>query len=403
VFNKHRAKIFSAKKIVNISKKLPGFFANKKTKNIIAMNKNLENLEYIFEKLIETTQNLEKSHELLKQKISYLEDKLENNRKYLENILNSITNGVCTIDTSTKISLLNPAAKKILDVDNFEGKKLKDLFGIEANNVDEVLKYCKMCEVIDIVNASKQRIKLKIDASYVYDKDKVIGAVLVFEDITRLEALKQENKQKEKLATLGQIAASIAHDIRNPLASIQLFVALLEDDNVENKNEIIKNINTNIQRIDEIVTNTLLIAKKVTIKKEHIKLNELINQIEKEIMNKLVSYNVIFKKNVEPLLIISDKNLLRSIITNLLTNAIEAARTTVELLISRFKNSLIVIVKDDGCALNDTSVIFEPFFSEKQSGVGLGLFIVKKAVEALGGKITVLNTKKTIFIVSINV
>jgi nitrogen fixation/metabolism regulation signal transduction histidine kinase len=403
VFNKHRAKIFSAKKIVNISKKLPGFFANKKTKNIIAMNKNLENLEYIFEKLIETTQNLEKSHELLKQKISYLEDKLENNRKYLENILNSITNGVCTIDTSTKISLLNPAAKKILDVDNFEGKKLKDLFGIEANNVDEVLKYCKMCEVIDIVNASKQRIKLKIDASYVYDKDKVIGAVLVFEDITRLEALKQENKQKEKLATLGQIAASIAHDIRNPLASIQLFVALLEDDNVENKNEIIKNINTNIQRIDEIVTNTLLIAKKVTIKKEHIKLNELINQIEKEIMNKLVSYNVIFKKNVEPLLIISDKNLLRSIITNLLTNAIEAARTTVELLISRFQNSLIVIVKDDGCALNDTSVIFEPFFSEKQSGVGLGLFIVKKAVEALGGKITVLNTKKTIFIVSINV
>jgi signal transduction histidine kinase len=367
------------------------------------MNKNLESLEYIFQKLIETTQNLEKSHELLKQKISYLEDKLENNRKYLENILNSITNGVCTIDTSTNISLLNPAAKKILDVDNFEGKKLKDLFGIGANNVDDVLKYCKMSEVIDIVNASKQRIKLKIEASYVYDKDKVIGAVLVFEDITRLEALKQENKQKEKLATLGQIAASIAHDIRNPLASIQLFVALLEDDNVDDKKEIIKNINTNIQRIDEIVTNTLLIAKKVTTKKEHIKLNELIDQIEKEIMNKLVSYNVSFKKNVEPLIITSDKNLLRSIITNLLTNAIEAAKTTVELMISRFKNSLIVIVKDDGCALNDTNIIFEPFFSDKQSGVGLGLFIVKKAVEALNGKITVLNTKKTIFIVSINV
>jgi nitrogen fixation/metabolism regulation signal transduction histidine kinase len=403
VFNKHRTKIFSAKKIVNIAKRLPGFFASKKTKNIIAMNKNLESLEYIFQKLIETTQNLEKSHELLKQKISYLEDKLENNRKYLENILNSITNGVCTIDTSTNISLLNPAAKKILDVDNFEGKKLKDLFGIVANNVDDVLKYCKMSEVIDIVNASKQRIKLKIEASYVYDKDKVIGAVLVFEDITRLEALKQENKQKEKLATLGQIAASIAHDIRNPLASIQLFVALLEDDNVDDKKEIIKNINTNIQRIDEIVTNTLLIAKKVTTKKEHIKLNELIDQIEKEIMNKLVSYNVSFKKNVEPLIITSDKNLLRSIITNLLTNAIEAAKTTVELMIGRFKNSLIVIVKDDGCALNDTNIIFEPFFSGKQSGVGLGLFIVKKAVEALNGKITVVSTKKTIFIVSINV
>lgn len=367
------------------------------------MNKNLESLEYIFEKLIETTQNLEKSHEMLKQKISYLEDKLENNRKYLENILNSITNGVCTVDTSTNISLLNPAAKKILDIDNFEGKKLKDLFGIEANNVDDVLKYCNACEVLDIVNNSKKHVKLKINASYVYDKDKVIGAVLVFEDITRLEALKQENKQKEKLATLGQIAASIAHDIRNPLASIQLFVALLEDDNIEDKKEIIKNINTNIQRIDEIVTNTLLIAKKITTKKEQIKINELVNQIEKEIINKLVSYNVSFKKNVVPLTLTSDKNLLKSIISNLLTNAIEAAKTTVELIVTKFKNSLTIIVKDDGCALNDTNVIFEPFFSEKQSGVGLGLFIVKKAVEALNGKITVLSVRKTIFIVSINV
>ncbi|OSS42561.1 integral membrane sensor signal transduction histidine kinase [Desulfurella amilsii] len=367
------------------------------------MNKNLENLEYIFEKLIETTQNLEKSHELLKQKISYLEDKLDNNRKYLENILNSITNGVCTIDTQTNISLLNPAAKKIINVDNYQGQTLKDLFSIEANSVDEVLNYCKLSEVHDIVNGSKQHIKLKINASYVYDKEKVIGAVLVFEDITKLEALKLENKQKEKLATLGQIAASIAHDIRNPLASIQLFVSLLEDDDVEDKKEIIKNINTNIQRIDEIVTNTLLIAKKVITKKELIKLNEMVDQIEKEIINKLISYNVLFKKNIQPAIITSDRNLLRSIITNLLTNAIEAAKTTVELMVRIFNNILIIIVKDDGCVLNDKNMIFEPFFSEKQSGVGLGLFIVKKAIEALNGKITVLSAKKTIFIVCINV
>ncbi len=366
------------------------------------MNKNLENLEYIFEKLIETTQNLEKSHELLKQKIQYLEDKLENNRKYLENILNSITNGVCTIDTNMNVTLLNPAAKKILNVDNYEGKKLQDLFNIDAKTIDEVLNYCNQHDVHENLTTSK-RIKLKINASCVFDKTNIIGAVLVFEDITKLEALKLENKQREKLATLGQMAASIAHDIRNPLASIQLFVSLLEDENTPDKQEIIKNINTNIQRIDEIVTNTLLIGRKVIAKKESIKLDELISQIDKEIANKLISYNVFLRKNINKLTVISDRNLLRSIVTNLITNAIEAANSTVDLIISKFKNTLIIIVKDDGCALSNTELIFEPFFSEKQSGVGLGLFIVKQAIEALNGKITVLNAKKTVFIVKINV
>ncbi|WP_291490124.1 ATP-binding protein [Desulfurella sp.] len=366
------------------------------------MNKNLENLEYIFEKLIETTQNLEKSHELLKQKISYLEAKLENNRKYLENILNSITNGVCTIDINLNIIFLNPAAKKILNIGDYQNKSLKDIFNIDAKNIDEVLNYFNEYEVYsiksDIINVKK----LKINASRVYDKDLIIGAVLVFEDITKLEALELENKQKEKLATLGRMAASIAHDIRNPLASIQLFISLLEE-NESDKKEIVKNINTNIQRIDEIITNTLLISKKVIAKKEKIKLNELIEQIEKEIINKLVTYNVTFIKNVQSLIIVSDRNLLRSIITNLLTNAIEAAKTSVELFVSVFNNKLVIIVKDDGCALNDTNTIFEPFFSEKKSGVGLGLFIVKKAIEALNGKIKVLNAKKTIFIAMINV
>lgn len=367
------------------------------------MNKNLENLEYVFEKLIETTQNLEKTHEILKQKISLLEDKLENNRKYLENILNSITNGVCTIDTNTNVSLLNPAARKILNVENYESKKLKDLFNIDAASIDEVLNYCESHEVHDIFIDSNKHIKLKINASCVFDKDTLIGAVLIFEDITKLEALKLENKQKEKLATLGQMAASIAHDIRNPLASIQLFTSLLEEDDVQDKKEIIKNINTNIQRIDEIITNTLLIAKKVIAKKELIKIDELVEQIEKEIINKLASFNVAFRKNIEKVTIVSDRNLLRSIITNLLTNAIEAAKTSVDLKINIFKNFLLIIVKDDGCALKDTSMIFEPFFSEKQMGIGLGLFIVKKAIEALNGKISVLSVRKTIFIVKINV
>ncbi|MGC9168679.1 MAG: sensor histidine kinase [Desulfurella sp.] len=366
------------------------------------MNKNLENLEYIFEKLIETTQSLEKSHELLKQKISYLEAKLENNRKYLENILNSITNGVCTIDLNLKINFLNPAAKKILSIEDYQDKSLKDVFNIDTKNIDEVLDYFNKREVYNIKLDSINNRKLKINASAVYDKDLIIGAVLVFEDITKLEALELENKQKEKLATLGQMAASIAHDIRNPLASIQLFVSLLEEDESDKK-EIIKNININIKRIDEIITNTLLISKKVIAKKEQIKLNELIEQIEKEVINKLVTYNVIFVKNVQPVTVVSDVNLLRSIITNLLTNAIEAAKTSVELFVSVFNNKLVIIVKDDGCALNDTNTIFEPFFSEKKSGVGLGLFIVKKAIEALDGKIKVLNVKKTIFIVKINV
>lgn len=365
------------------------------------MNKNLENLEYIFEKLIETSQNLERSHMLLKDKISFLEIKLENNRKYLENILNSITNGVCTIDTSMNVNLLNPAAKKILSIEDYKDKNLKDLFGIEITDIMEVLNYCESNEV-HIISKKGQQLKLKINASAIYDNEKIIGAALIFEDITKIEALKQENQQKEKLATLGQMAASVAHDIRNPLASINLFISLLEDE-VQNKQEIIKNINTNIQRIDEIITNTLLIAKKIVIKTEQIKIIEMIEQIEKEIANKLLSFNINLHKKVSSIVIFSDVNLLKSIITNLLTNAIEAAQSQVDFQIYLLKRTLTIIVKDDGCNIRDINVIFEPFFSEKEGGTGLGLFIVKKAVESLNGTIKVIVGAKTIFIVKFDV
>ncbi len=351
------------------------------------MIKDKDKIEAMFKAVLETSRNLERSYNILKEKFALLEIKLENNRRYLENILKSINTGVCSVDLQCRITTFNREACSVFGVSEDEVKniKFKELFKLDVKNVFDLID--KFEKQIKTEIETKEGVKkISLSASPVMDNEKIVGAVIIFSDITRIEELEAKNRKKEKLAVIGQMAASIAHDIKNPLASIELLVPLLYS---EDKKEITDNIMISIKRIDNIINNTLLFTKTVMNKPEHFSVSEFVKDIELEIYAHIKTKNIRFVKNIEHFFIVTDKNLLKSAVVNLLTNAFDAARSLVELNVYKDKEKTVFEIKDDGFGIDKSEFehIFEPFYTNKKSGTGLGLSIVAKAVRILEGRL----------------
>ncbi len=347
-----------------------------------------EQLEAMFKAVLETSRNLEYSYNLLKKKFNQLEAKLENNRRYLENILRSINTGVCSVDMDLKITTFNREACSIFEVDDeqsVKGKPLYELFGIRVQGIYDLIESYKDQKKITVSTPSGKK-KISLSASAIEDSGRVVGAVIIFSDVTRIEQLEEENRKKERLAVIGQMAASIAHDIKNPLASIELLVPLLDDGK---KSEIVDNIMISIKRINSIINNTLLFTKNIVYKPEHFMIDEFINDIELEVMAHLNSRGVTLKKRVDRFKVLADRNLLKSAVVNLVVNAIDAARSTVEIVAKLEDDHPVIEIIDDGSGIPEDhrKRIFEPFFTAKKNGTGLGLAIVKEAIEIMNGRI----------------
>ncbi len=356
----------------------------------------LKNLQAMFETVLDTSRKLENSYNELKGKFEVLEGKLERNRKYLENILKSIDSGVCAVDLDGKITTFNRKATLVFNIseDEAKDKHFGEVFAINEIRdftAERIVEFFKGGKKINL-NVEGERKILDISASLVLEENRESGAVVVFSDITQVEKLKEESAKREKLAIIGQMAASIAHDIKNPLASIELLVPLLDDGT---KKDIVENILVSIKRINNIVNNTLLFTKTISYTPEKINTVDLTNEVKLELMTQI--RNAKFVEKIERFEFVSDKNLLKSSLVNVLSNAFDAAKNRVEFSVYMDKG-VVFDVFDDGDGIKDLDKIFEPFYTNKKNGTGLGLAIVKEAVDILNGRIEVnTSSKGTVF------
>ncbi len=347
----------------------------------------LKDLQLMFETVLKTSKRLEDSYIELKRKFSVLEGKLERNRKYLENILESIDSGVCAVSLRGEIKTFNRKAKQVFGMGEGEvrGKHFGEVFAIDdlkGLGAQDIVDFFRGGRKVELDLKGGRRI-LDISASLVLEENKESGAVVIFNDITQVEKLKEESAKKEKLAIIGQMAASIAHDIKNPLASIELLVPLLDDGT---KSDIIDNIMVSVKRINNIINNTLLFTKTVNYMPEKIHSEELAKEIRLELFTQIK--DVGYFENIDKFEFVSDKNLLKSALVNIISNALDAARSRVEFRAFK-KGKAVFEVIDDGEGIEDASKIFEPFYTKKKNGTGLGLSIVKEAVNIMNGNMEV--------------
>jgi len=321
---------------------------------------------------------------------------------YLQNILESLTTGVVVADMEGKTTMINQCAEM------FTAFSRKDAVGTDAEALFEnKLKY--------LDDGLGEKIKLKGRTLEIFDSavktgsGDEIGKVIVLRDITRLEKLEATVKRTEKLAAMGETAANLAHEIRNPLGSIELFASLLIKDLKEKKNrDRASHIISSVRDMDNKISNLLLFArdrkppmKKVNV---HNALKEIIAFSEQIIKKETILLTVNYEA-IDPI-ISGNAELLKQIFLNLMLNAMQAmpkgGTLYIETRIS--DNSYGEVARGPtveikfmdtggGIPAKNIKKIFDPFFTTKGKGAGLGLAIVHNIVDIHGGSIDVENNK----------
>ncbi|MCL5423236.1 MAG: ATP-binding protein, partial [Nitrospirae bacterium] len=223
------------------------------------------------------------------------------------------------------------------------------------------------------------------------------GYICIFQDITELKNLEAELKHKETLAAIGELSANMAHEIRNPLASLKGSIEMLKEGTLtKDHGEKLMNIAlSEMDRLNKIITDFLTYSRPKDPEffrfDLHTMLDEIIELIKSATMN---TENITIKKDFSgENVIVADPQKLRQVFLNLGMNAIESMPGGGEVAIStrNLKDAVLISVKDSGAGIPRENLkdIFFPFFTTKDKGTGLGLSIAYRIIEEHNGKITV--------------
>ncbi len=352
----------------------------------------------------------------LKYKNQALEKNLkekEEARDYLHSILESLSTGVIVVDLEGRITSFNHAAEEITGFtsERVIGKKFSRFFNFECFlNMGLDLKHMDRIESTtqfetEICRKEKGTQYISISISPVKNSQKRnAGTVLTLQDITIIKSLEERANRAGRLAAMGEMAARIAHEIRNPLGSIELFASLLRRD-LEGSGqlkELAEHISSGVQCLNNIVSNMLLFIKPQ--QKPEFQVFDIHDPLNDSLFfsSHMIKTNdmieVITRYSSLPLKVYGDLELLKQAALNLVLNAIQAMPKGGTLSISTreiggHKDSSMAEIKfvdtGTGIASSDLSKIFDPFFSTKERGTGLGLAIVHNIIKLHGGTIDI--------------
>jgi PAS domain S-box-containing protein len=312
---------------------------------------------------------------------------------YNENILQSVPSGVVSFDQELRITKMNSSAEKILDMKEQDaaGRNYDEIF---SGPVDELIRKRETIErgEIGYVTRSGKRIWLGLSMSPLRDgTDNIIGQILVFTDLTELKAFQSQMELRERLSTLGEMSAGIAHELRNPMGVISGYTKILLKKVEEASKPAVEAIAKEVAVMDRIITDFLSFAKPTEPVFSEVDLNELIDSCLGGLVNGAEGIRVIRETDSLPK-VRGDEVLLRQSFTNLVQNAIEAMPDGGELRISGSGGDPLSLVISDtghGIPASIRDKIYLPFFTTKERGTGLGLSIVHKIVVSHGGSIRV--------------
>ncbi|MCX6578686.1 MAG: ATP-binding protein [Candidatus Aminicenantes bacterium] len=371
----------------------------------------LEELKKTFEDFIATSTQLQQSYEVLKAESQLLS-------LYLSNILENIPSAILVFDNNFNLTLWNSISthyfpflerKKppVPQQDLTPINKIESFAGIK--NILEGQGKQKPIEIETEINGENKW--LEIDSSdFIDNKKEKTGYLMVIQDKTEFKKLQIKSRQEDRLRVMGELAAGMAHEIRNPLGSIELMVTLMQEDEAHKTDkrgsELLSRIRSSVDNMNHIVTNILLYTKDLHLEQSQFPVEKLLTDAESIALNTITKKQVMVEKNIAPTLLSADYELLKQSIANVLINAAQAApiqgRITIET--EAKKDRLLIKIKDNGPGIPEDikEKIFKPFFTTKTTGTGLGLAMVKRVIEAHAGNIFFQSGPKgTLFIIEI--
>ncbi|MGD8296623.1 MAG: ATP-binding protein [Desulfobacterales bacterium] len=333
----------------------------------------------------------------------YLIDRtLEQTQDFTRQIVTNMANGLLSIDRDGKVTTYNPSAIQLLELDKKRIKEInfKTIIDFEETGINETLETCRSVMDVEITHRRRngERIPLSISATPILgDDDGCSGAVIVLHDLREIKQLENKVKRAEKMAAIGELAAGVAHEIRNPLSSIRGFAQYLQHflKNNLQEQEYTRTMISEVDRVNSVITNLLTFARPMAVVRSMTNVQELIKKAINLTKTDAESKNVdvILSVQVPGNNFLLDENQMLQVLLNLLLNAIQAAASNGQIeigyRIDAENDKLEIWIEDDGIGVpaEKTSKIFEPFFTTREKGTGLGLSIVHKIVENHGGEI----------------
>lgn len=326
---------------------------------------------------------------------------LQDIQAFTTTILNQMPVGLLATDLEGSIQRTNEAAKSILR-QPIEPRMPIDRFPCFVPLVRQLKgKEIVLEEEVHYEVDAKIKAPLHVVGALIRDGErKVVGNVFLFTDMTNIRQLEEQLRRSERLAALGRLAAGVAHEIRNPLSSIKGFATILAGKIKEDAQgqKIAQVMQQEVERLNRVVTELLDFARPTELDKRPHSCESLIQHTLKLVELNALHQGVTIESRIEPADMEAevDSDRFAQILLNLFLNALQAMDSggSLKIYVRRQSDQLLWTVSDSGkgIAAQDLPHIFDPYFTTKPQGVGLGLAIVHKLVEAHEGDIEVVST-----------
>jgi two-component system, sensor histidine kinase FlrB len=369
-----------------------------------------------FEMFTQASSSLESAFSQLQRKVQILTEELEAKnielekslhekeeaQNYLRTILERLPCGVFVLDARGELALCNPMAADVLGKSKSSRLKQKGRPALSAGMRNNFAGAVDGEEIeIPLVRGGKKRILATSGAPLADAAGHLNGTLHIIRDITEMKALQEKSKRTERLSAMGEMAVELAHEIRNPLGSVELFASLLVKELSGDPKRWAENIRIGTRSLNNIVSNMLHFANPISPSFSDVNIHEVIEETLKftdPIMSqRQVRVDKLF--DAENPVMPADCELIRQMMLNLILNAMKAMPANGSLTISTRtltqnksrQRGLELQIQDTGIGIPAENLgrIFDPYFTTNKNGTGLGLSVVHQIVEHHSGTIRV--------------
>ena len=333
---------------------------------------------------------------------------LGKSERLLASVVESVEDCIFTTDVEGRLITLNPAGRRLLGRDAAAGPltRLDVLDEADRRRVGPAIKRAvangrPWRGAVQGLTRARQRFPAHLAVSCVFDeKGQVLGTVGVLRDLTEQVATQQRLIQREKLASLGEMAAGVAHEIRNPLGGIKMATNLLSSSAMNDRRisqEMAQSITSGIAEIEAIIADLLDYARETRLDCHEYALGRILAPVVEACAADGRARGVrVVAHGLEDAVVASvDGQRLRQVFTNIMQNALEATERQrsgrVEVRLHQRETAGVVEIADNGVGIQPEhrEKIFLPFYTTKPTGTGLGMAIVKKIMDLHGGEIEI--------------
>lgn len=372
---------------------------------------NNDDMEFVVRTFHNIIRELKDKEALLQSMYNNSEKKADSLARYNEYILGGISSGVIICDKKGVITRFNPAAGEILNVDHLlsQGRHYSDIFG-RGHHINKVFHDA----LKDKETVSRSEFEISIDnqekrwiglsSSLIRDNhDNNIGAAVLLTDLTKIKKLQEISDFTEKMAALGEMAAGLAHEFRNSVAAIMGFGKLIKKTiPVDNKaHQIAEMIVAESRTTEEMLQRFLTFAKPLKVVPEKVAIAQMVSDSLQALRESYQrdDIEIYFKDKTDGLIIDGDPTLLKNAFNNILLNAFQSidygGMVKINIDYEAKEKQAVIEIADTGKGISADELpkIFNPFFTTKDKGTGLGLALVKKIITGHYGNIEIKSRK----------